>query len=364
MSYRVPLATDILPGSVQIGSGLRVGVDGILTTGGAAAEASIPQITVEADGVVIVDSMTVTPGAGTYRVLFNMNYSIDPAPGDITVIAAAEVSSLYTTLIGLTSTGAHGAVFGLGETITPGVYDVASAADIQGVLTLDGLGSATSLFVFRINGALTSTAGSSILMTNGAVSSNVFWVSEGATALGANTTFVGTALAHNAAAGAGNNTIMYGRLLSNNGAITTDANTISNPTPPSVINIGETLSTFILFTSVGNVTNTPTGTYIGNIGTDAGVISGYDLPTLVVGGIYPPGSLGPSITDFEISVYENGVLITSSLRNVSSIAAIGARTATLQTTATVGDGEAIDVRSAVTFGTLTVTNRSLIIFLA
>ena len=95
MSYRVPLATATLPGSVLPGDGLRV-VDGVVSTGGFAAEASVPQVTVESDGVVQVDAMTLTPGAGTYRVLFNMNYRIEPVAGDITLIAAAEVDTLYT----------------------------------------------------------------------------------------------------------------------------------------------------------------------------------------------------------------------------------------------------------------------------
>ena len=262
------------------------------------------------------------------------------------------------------TTATHGAVFGLGETITPGVYDVATAASIDGVLTLDGLGSATSLFVFRINGALTSVAASSMILLNSALPSNIFWLAEGAVALADSTLFNGTAFAHNAAAGIGNGSAINGRLISNFGAITTDNNTITNPVNPSVIPIGSTISTFILFTSNGNVTNTPAGTYIGNIGTDIGVISGYELPTLVVGGIYPPGSLGPTTIAYNLAAYANGVLIPVSLRNISSVAAIGNRVTYIQTTASVLDGEAIDIRSEVTIGSLTVNNRDLTIFLA
>jgi hypothetical protein len=295
-------------------------------------------------------------------VFFNMNYILDTLAGDITAAAAADVAALYTTLTGLTPTGTHGAVFGLGETITPGVYNVATAASISGVLTLDGGGSATSVFVFRITGALTSVAASSVVLINGALSTNVFWLSEGATALGASTTFAGTAFAHNAAAGAGAGTIIDGRLISNFGAITTDDNTITNPAQPSAITVGTTLSTFILFTSNGNVTNTPPGSYYGNIGTNLGVIAGYDLPTLVVGGIYPPGSLGPTTTAFNYAVYADGVLIPLSVRNISSTTAIGDRTTSLQTTATVLAGQAIDVRSTVVIGQLTANNRSLTLF--
>lgn len=366
MSYRVPLATSALPGSVQIGTGLRVNTSGILSTGGSAVEASIRQITTPADGLVVVDSMTLTPGAGTYRVMFNANYNISSTPGDITAVAAAEVDSLYTVLTGFPPGTVHGAVFGLGETITPGVYDVASAADIDGVLTLDGLGSATSVFIFRMTGALTSTAGATMTLINGALPTNIFWLAEGAVALAANCTLNGTFFAHNGAAGAGNNTGINGRLISNNGAITTDANFIVRPVnpPPSTVPLGDTLASFILFTSIGNLTNINQGTYLGNIGTDNGVITGYELPTLVFGGIYPPGSLGPSTTAFSVAAYQNGVLIPTSVRNVSSIDAIGDRTVTLQTTAVVGAGEAIDIRSEVTIGSLNIDNRDLTIFLA
>lgn len=365
MSYRLPLATTDDPGVSTVGSGLEI-VNGVLSTGGAAVEAGTTQITSPADGVVVVDSMTVTPGAGTYRVLFNANYNINSVPGDITAQAALEVDALYATLTGFPPGTVHGAVFGLGETLVPGVYDVASAADIQGVLTLDGLGSATSLFIFRIDGALTSTSGASMTLINNIVPANIFWLAEGAVALADNCLLDGTFFAHNGAAGVGNGSGINGRLLSNNGAITTDSNQIVDPInpPPSAVPISETLATFILFTSIGNLTDINQGTYLGNIGTNSGTITGYDFPTLVYGGIYPPGSLGPSTTAFSVGAYANGVLIPVSIRNVSSIEAIGNRTVTLQTTATVGPGEAIDIRSEVTIGSLTVTNRNLTVFLA
>ena len=60
----------------------------------------------------------------------------------------------------------------------------------------------------------------------------------------------------------------------------------------------------------------------------------------------------------------DGVLIPVSVRNISSAAAIGNRVTYLQTTATVLDGQAIDIRSDVSIGSLTVNNRDLTIFLA
>lgn len=366
MGYKEPLASSADFGVVKVGSGLRVNVGGTLTTGGSAVEASARQITTATDGLVLIDSMTLTPGAGTYRVLFNANYSINSIPGDITAQTAVEVDELYTTLTGFPPGIAHGAIFGLGETITPGVYDVASAADIQGVLTLDGLGNAIAVFIFRIAGALTSTTGAQITLVNGALPSNVFWLAEGAIALADNCILDGTFFAHNAAVGTGSGTGLNGRLISNNGNITTDGNFIIVPVnpPPSAVPLETTLAGFILFTSIGNLTNINQGTYLGNIGTDSGTITGYDTPTIVFGGTYPPGSLGPGTTAFSVAAYQNGVLIPTSTRNVSSVNSIGNRTVTLQTTSTVGAGQAIEIQSQVTSGSLNIDNRDLTIFLA
>jgi len=366
MSYKAPLASLTNSGVVKVGSGLRMNTGGILTTGGFAVEASARQITTATDGLVAINSMTLTPGAGTYRVLFNANYSINSIPGDITAQTALEVDALYVTLTGFPPGIVHGAIFGLGETITPGVYDVASAADIQGTLTLDGLGNATSVFIFRIAGALTSTTGAQITLVNGALPSNVFWLAEGAVALADTCILDGTFFAHNAAVSVGNGTGLNGRLLSNNGNINTDGNFVIVPVnpPPSAVPIGTTLAGFILFTNNGNLTNINQGTYLGNIGTDNGTITGYDTPTIVFGGTYPPGSLGPGTTAFSVGAYQNGVLIPTSTRNVSGISSIGDRTVTLQTTATVGAGQQIQIRSQVASGSLNIDNRDLVLFLA
>lgn len=332
-----------------------------------AVETITPQFTIPADGLVIVDNMTLTPGAGTYRVLFNANFTIDAVPGDITAQAALEVDALYNTLTGLPQTGLHIPTFGLGETLTPGVRDVfpAGPATIDGVLTLDGLGDPNAIFVFRIGGALTSTSGASMVLVNGVVPSNIFWLAEGAIALADNCLLNGTFFAHNAPVCAGNGTGVNGRLISNLGSITTDANFIVVPTnpPPSAVPLGATLDRFILFTSNGNLTNTNEGTYLGNIGTNLGTISGYELPTLVFGGIYPPGSLGPTTTAFSIAAYQNGILIPTSIRDITSPTGIGDRTVTLITTATVAGNEPIDIRSEVYVGSLTMIGRNLTVFL-
>jgi hypothetical protein len=64
MSYRVPLATATLPGSVLPGDGLRV-IDGVVSTGGAQVEATTPQVTTPADGQAIDIRTEVSIGSLT-----------------------------------------------------------------------------------------------------------------------------------------------------------------------------------------------------------------------------------------------------------------------------------------------------------
>jgi len=109
---------------------------------------------------------------------------------------------------------------------TPGVYCTAStrAASIGTAgITLSGQG----VFVFRINGALTTVTNSNVLSSDGASSCNIFWTPSAATTLGADTTFKGTIIdASGITVGA--NTSWDGRALAFGGTVTTDTNTITN----------------------------------------------------------------------------------------------------------------------------------------
>lgn len=114
----------------------------------------------------------------------------------------------------------------LSQPLVPGVYCIAAAASIgTGGVTLSGSGT----YVFRIAGALTTTAGSVVSLTNGASACNVFWAPTAATTLGANTTFIGTDID---AAGitVGSTVTWTGRALAFGGTVTTNTDTITVPT--------------------------------------------------------------------------------------------------------------------------------------
>lgn len=100
-------------------------------------------------------------------------------------------------------------------TFPPGVYCIDGAASIGTAgITLTGVGD----HVFKMSGALTSAASSTVTLTAGAIPERVFWVSSGPAAgasLGANTLFQGTLMTGAAAITLGADTNLdKGRLLS------------------------------------------------------------------------------------------------------------------------------------------------------
>jgi hypothetical protein len=119
----------------------------------------------------------------------------------------------------------HSTIYGNvnGETIYPGVYSAAAAVSITGTLILDAQGDPNAQFIFQITGALNSVAGATVVLANGALSDNVFWIAVGAVALGANTTMIGTAIAYPGAVSLGAGGALDGRLYSTIGAIAIDS---------------------------------------------------------------------------------------------------------------------------------------------
>lgn len=320
----------------------------------------IPQITTIDDGLVPVTDMTLTwPINSNALATFDADYSIVGDLIDITAAAATATTALAVQLAALPGGVPHVAIFGNGETLAPGVYDVVTPAAIQGILTLDGGGDPDALFVIRVAGALTSVAASQVVLTNGAQPENVFWVSQGATALGANTLFQGTALAVGGAAGIGNASILNGRLLSTLGAVTTDTNVVTEPGATTTAVILGVLEDLALFTSSGAVSNTGTSVITGNIGTNLGLITGYGLPTVVNGSIYTPGTLVAGPVSASFALYKNGILIPASTVAISSPTSIIGAHVTTTATIPLVIGDIVTARSSVLLGTMTVTDRTL-----
>jgi hypothetical protein len=297
-----------------------------------------------------ISNMTLTPAAGTYLATFSSEY-ISTLIGSVTATASADLATLYAELQALSATvTGHAAAYGSGETLSAGVYTQAGASSIAGTLTLNG--TATDLFVFRSAGALTTGAGAEIVLTGGAVSSNVWWVSQGAISTGVNTVIRGSLLSNQAANTPGNGTSIEGRLLAINGAIGISAADLTAPTGTisSSLTLGS-LNTFSIFAAIGGLTNAGASTIALNIGTDNGTITGFGTAT-VSGETYVSGS--PALSVIAYGIYVNGVLIADSNRTQTQISLVSGWPMSIHTIATVTAGQTVDVRATVPVGEFSI----------
>ncbi|MEO5949492.1 MAG: ice-binding family protein [Candidatus Saccharimonas sp.] len=125
--------------------------------------------------------------------------------------------------IDLASDTTHGPV----GVYTPGVYCISGAASVGGggTITLNGIGT----YIFRMDGALTTSANSVVVLAGGASVCDVWWTPIQSTTIGANSTFEGTDLD---AAGItiGSTVNWTGQALAFGGTVSTQTDTISAPT--------------------------------------------------------------------------------------------------------------------------------------
>ena len=144
--------------------------------------------------------------------------------------AQTAATSAFTALSQTCDANLTGQNLGTVGTITPGVYCFDVAAALTGTLTLNGSG----VYIFKIGSTLTTVAASTVALSNGADSGNVFWQVGTSATLGTTTKFVGTIIAaHDITLNTG--ATVSGRVLargvSADGAVTLDTNTVSIPVP-------------------------------------------------------------------------------------------------------------------------------------
>ena len=112
--------------------------------------------------------------------------------------------------------------------IYSGTYHTVGAADLNGNFTLDAQGNPNALFIININGALTTSASSNIILTGSASLNNVYWLVNGFVRLGAGTVFRGTIIASGQIELLEGSSL-YGRGLSTTGAILLHNNVVTIP---------------------------------------------------------------------------------------------------------------------------------------
>jgi len=184
-------------------------------------------------------------------------------------------------------------LLGNGQILVPGVYSIGSAATINLNLLLNAQGDPNAVFVFQIQGPLSTNPNSKVKLINGAKACNVFWKIEGLVSMAAGTTMRGTVIANNAAINMNAGDTLEGRALSTAGAITINGIMAYTPigcgstllTGPAVPSLG-TSACYAVFSSDGAVTNSGVTTISGDVGTNVGLTTGFN-PLNVMGTIHP-----------------------------------------------------------------------------
>jgi hypothetical protein len=183
-------------------------------------------------------------------------------------------------------------LLGNGQTLAPGVYEVAGASSLNLDLILDGQNDPNAVFVFQLQGPFSTNAHSKVKLINGAKACNVYWKVEGLIDMATGTSMKGTLIANNAGINFNTGDTLEGRAFSTTGAITLDGTLAFTPdcgesslTGPVSPDLG-LAACFGVFSSDGPITNLGISTITGDVGANVGLTTGFD-PLLVSGNIHP-----------------------------------------------------------------------------
>jgi hypothetical protein len=148
--------------------------------------------------------------------------NIHPIPDIFTATCASDLLLAYNYLNGLTADIEllYPAQFGANLVLTPHTYVLNGATTFTDALYLDARGNADAVFVLKLNGALSTSTFSKVILLNAAKSENVYWMINGAIDISDYSIFKGTIISQGAV-NLYSGTTIYGRILSGVGAIET-----------------------------------------------------------------------------------------------------------------------------------------------
>lgn len=271
----------------------------LFTSNGAVTNVGISQIT-----------GNVGTNVGSSTGFGNVNGQMHDQDG-LTATAAFDLNIAFLNLGAQIPTMFPGILLGGGTTLNPAVYGVPAPSTLTDTLTLDGLGDPNACFVFQLTGAFATDPGAVIVLANGTKACNVFWKIDGAVSMAAGTVFKGTIIC-DGAIGMASGDDLEGRALSVNGAITISNSKSSTPigcgspvlTGPLAPPMGS-LNCYALLTTNGALTNTGITYIIGDVGTNNGLVGGFN-PLFVTGMIHsvPDPSTATGSADLNV-LYTN-----------------------------------------------------------
>jgi len=221
------------PASVDLGTAGNFAVlskAGISTTGTTAIVGDIGVSPIAASA--ITGFALVLDSSGTYAIssrvtgkVYAANYA-SPTPSYMTT-AIGDMQTAYTNAAGRASNAnnLYGGNLG-GRTLTAGVYKWTTGVTIPTDVTLSG--SATDVWIFQIAGTLNIASGKKVILSGGALPSNIYWVVADKTALGTYSVFNGNILDKTAIV-LRTGATLNGRALAQT-AVTLDTNIVNHPT--------------------------------------------------------------------------------------------------------------------------------------
>ncbi|MFB9311698.1 ice-binding family protein [Nocardioides plantarum] len=190
-------------------------------------------------------------------VVLGATHDKDPAAE----AAQEDRQAAYDAAAALPSTAAFAGDQG-GQTFKPGVHTTSAAFTNTGTMTLDADGDPGAVFVFQVGAALSSAASSKVVLTDGALATNVYWQVLGAVSMGAGAKTVGTFLAAGAVA-FGEGASLKGRILTP-GTVTLANTPVTQPkddltAPVVTIDAGADRSTNDTTPMISGTTDEPVG---------------------------------------------------------------------------------------------------------
>lgn len=164
--------------------------------GSAGSFAILAGSTVTSTGNTVLNgSLGVSPGVTITGFGPGVVDGLTYAGDTVAAQAQSDALSAYTTLAGLVPVQSlTGQDLG-GLTLTPGVYNFTSSAQLTGTLTLNAEGNPDAQFIFQIGSTLTTAASSMVDLENGALAGGVVWQVGSSATLGTETAFAGDLLA-------------------------------------------------------------------------------------------------------------------------------------------------------------------------
>jgi hypothetical protein len=178
---------------------------------------------------VITGDMGLSPGSSIGGFPPGILNGVQHINDDIATQAKLDLTAAYKDLAGRTSTDIvtlSGNIGGL--TLTPGLYKSTSSLAISsGDLTFDAKGNANAVFILQMASTLTATSGRKVILSGGALASNIFWQVGSSATFGTTSVMKGTVMAMQSIS-FNTGATLDGKALARNGAITMAGNTMVN----------------------------------------------------------------------------------------------------------------------------------------